>query len=474
MEVIVLAAELNQWTIWVAPALLLIGTVALSVVGYFALRRKRLMQNVPTSKVKGVFIGLNELKGAARVDKPLTSFLARKDCIWYRYKIEEEWERSETTTDEEGNSKTERKSGWTTIDSDEEQQVFHLEDETGQIRVLPAKAKFIGDKVFSDTVRRTESLYYDRGPRTEISDSTGRRRFTEHAIPIESDIYCLGSARVREDVVEPEIAYHELDKNFLISSKSEEALTTRFAAISFFSFLAGAVAITLFPWTLTLALSGAESGAPFPVLYGILAVLIYGLVVCGIYLSLIYNGLVSVMQRVQRAWSLVEIQLQRRFDLIPRLVECTKSYMKHEIDVQAGAAAARSAGKSLIPSSAAVNEQAAATDAQTESIGQMVALAEGYPDLKANELFQKLNETLVDTEDRISLSRNFFNDSVTAYNNRIQTLPDVVFATIFKYQAAQLYQIQDFERASIEIDLGEDEQVATDANSAEEPSGEID
>ena len=457
MSLFLLAAPTNEWHIWLGPGFALLGSIALVAIGYFALSRKRLMQNVPTSKVKGVFIGLNELKGAARVAAPLTSYLAEEKCIWFSYKIEEEWERSVTTNDGDGNSKTETKSGWTIIDQGEERQVFHLEDETGEIRVLPERAEFIGDRVLHDTVRRTESLYHDKGPRGDIADSTGRRRFVEHAIRADANIYMLGSARVREDLVEPEIAYDELDKLFLISSKSEESLTMRYALISFFSFFGGMVAMAFFPWGLAFALSGGDTGVPFQPLYMILAIFFYGLVVCGLYLSLIYNGLVSVMQRVQRAWSLVEIQLQRRLDLIPRLVECTKAYMKHEVDVQAGTAERRASGTSLIPSAESVNEQAAATDAQTASLGKMIALAEGYPDLRADGLFQKLGAELVDTEDRISLSRHFFNDSVTAYNNRIQKLPDVIFAHAFKYQPAELYQIQDFERALVEVDLGDDE-----------------
>ena len=256
MSLLLLAAPTTQWHIWLGPVLALLGSIALAVVGYFALRRKRLMQNVPTSKVKGVFIGLNELKGAARVAEPLTSYLAEEKCIWYSYKIEEEWERRETSNDGDGNSKTETKSGWTVIDDGEQRQVFHLEDDTGEIRVLPEKAKFIGDRVLKDTVRRTESLYHGKGPRRVIADSTGRRRFVEHAIRANSDLYLLGSARVREDVVEPEIAYDELDKLFLISSKSEESLTRRYALISFFSFLGGTVAMAFFPWGLAFALSG--------------------------------------------------------------------------------------------------------------------------------------------------------------------------------------------------------------------------
>ena len=255
MSLLLLAAPTTQWHIWLGPVLPLLGSIALAVVGYFALRRKRLMENVPTSKVKGVFIGLNELKGAARVAAPLTSYLAEEKCIWYSYKIEEEWERSETSNDGDGNSKTETKSGWTVIDDGEQRQVFRLEDDTGEIRVLPEKAKFIGDRVLNDTVRRMESLYHGKGPRRDIADSTGRRRFVEHAIRADADVYLLGSARVRKDAVETEIAYDELDKLFLISSKSEESLTLRYTLISFFSFLGGTVAMAFFPWGLAFALS---------------------------------------------------------------------------------------------------------------------------------------------------------------------------------------------------------------------------
>ena len=142
--------------------------------------------------------------------------------------------------------------------------------------------------------------------------------------------------------------------------------------------------------------------------------------------------------------------------------------MKHEVDLQVGVAQRRATGKSLIPSAESVNEQASATDAQTASVGKMVAIAEGYPDLRANDMFLKLSEELADTEDRISLSREFFNDSVTAYNNRIQKIPDAIFALAFKYQPAQLYQIQNFERALVEVDLGDDEQTETEPGENEQ------
>ena len=452
----------DEWAIWLAPAAALVVSFGMAGLGYFALKRKRLMQNVPTSKVKGVFIGLNELKGVSRIESPLTSHLAQTPCVWYSYKVEEHWERTETTTDSEGETKTERRSGWETIDDGEHRKAFRLEDDTGEIRVLPTKAKFIGDRVFSETVYRRDDLYFGKGPRMELSGSTGRRKFTEHAVGAGDDIYLLGSARVREDVVQLEIAHDPLDKLFLISSKDEATLTLRYSLMSFFSFLGGLLLIPFFPPALGMAIKNhGTEGLEFNVLFMVLAALLYGLVVAGMYFSLIYNGLVSVMNRVERAWSLIEVQLQRRFDLIPRLVECTKGYMEHEAEVHKSVAAMRSSGmtggQAKIPSGDVVASQAAATNSQTAVLGKMLALAEGYPELKANTVFEKLNEELVDTEDRISLSRSFFNDSVTAYNDRIQKLPDVVFAMIFKYKAASLYQIQEFERAAVTVDLHDDE-----------------
>jgi len=447
-------SDVGMWVVAVLMLLLGLGCLA---GGYFCLKRKRLMQNVPTSKVKGVFIGLNELKGTSRATAPLISFLTDARCIWYSYQVEEQWERIEHTTDEDGNSKTETRSGWNTIDQGEERLLFEVEDDTGRIRVLPERAEFIGDRVLNRTVGQSDQLYYSKGPRMAIMDSTGRRRFSERVVPVDEDVYVLGSARVREDFAETEIAYDKVDKNFIISSKSEEALTGRYGWLSFFALICGAIIITTFPAMLSVAIAGSDGVPQLNILMMLLAFILYSLIVTGLYLSLIYNGLVSVMQRVYRAWSLIEVQLQRRFDLIPRLVEVTKGYSKHEADTQESVAvirSTRSAGATEIPTGDEVARQAAATNSQTAQLGGLMALAEEYPDLQASTVYQKLSDEVVDTEDRISLARGFFNESVTTYNDRIQKLPDVIFAKIFKYRAAELYQIQPFERAVVKVDLG--------------------
>ncbi|MEO2022835.1 MAG: LemA family protein, partial [Pirellulaceae bacterium] len=397
------------------------------------------------------------LKGMSRSSAPLISFLTDKRCIWYSYDVEEEWETIEYTTDEDGNSDTEVRSGWKTIDRGQERLIFDVEDETGRIQVIPEHAEFIGDRVLNRTVGRSDILYYAKGPSMAIMDSTGRRRFSEHLVAVDDDVYVLGSARVREDIAAPEIAYDKIDKTFLISSKSEETLTRRYGCLSFASLIVGALVITLFPGMLAVAIAGSEGEPKWNVLMLPLAFGLYWLTVFGLYLTLIYNGLVSVMQRVHRAWSLIEVQLQRRFDLIPRLVQVTKGYSKHEVDTQEAVAfirATQSTGPTDLPTGDEVAQQAAATNSQTAKLGGLMALAEDYPDLKASQVFQKLSDQVVDTEERISLARGFFNDSVTAYNDRIQKLPDVIFAKIFKYRAAELYQIHAFERAVVKVDLG--------------------
>ncbi|MDX1683275.1 MAG: GIDE domain-containing protein, partial [Phycisphaeraceae bacterium] len=134
------------------------GTVACLFFGFRFLRRKRLIENVPTSKTKGVFIGLNEVKGKAETDAPLTSHLAEVACLWYRYVVEEEWKRTETDSD----GKTKTKSGWKTVAEEDQRVPFTLTDDTGSIEVFPQNAQMQGDKVFRETCRRSDSLYYDK------------------------------------------------------------------------------------------------------------------------------------------------------------------------------------------------------------------------------------------------------------------------------------------------------------------------
>lgn len=153
----------------------------------------------------------------------------------------------------------------------------------------------------------------------------------------------------------------------------------------------------------------------------ILAVLIIGAVA-------LYNGLVRKRNRVDNAWSQIDVQLQRRADLIPNLVETVKGYAAHEQGTLDKVTQARS----MLQSAATPDEQMKADNMLTGALRSLFAVAEAYPDLKANANFQQLQSQLSDTEDKISYMRQSYNDTVMAYNNAIQTFPGMLLSGIFK------------------------------------------
>ena len=166
-------------------------------------RFKRMLENIPTSKVKGVLIGMNEVKGVAECADPVVTHLSERPAVWYEYSIDERWERTETATDDRGETHTNTESGWRTVDSGREYAQFDLRDDTGAILVDPNGARIEAERVFSESVGRQDPLYYGKGPANATADSTGRRRFSERAILVGHDLYVLGTARLRDDVVAP-------------------------------------------------------------------------------------------------------------------------------------------------------------------------------------------------------------------------------------------------------------------------------
>jgi len=153
----------------------------------------------------------------------------------------------------------------------------------------------------------------------------------------------------------------------------------------------------------------------------------------------IYNSLIRLRNQVQNAWSQIDVQLKRRHDLIPNLVETAKGYMKHESETLTGITEARSKamGAGSIP------EKGVAEGALNGAMSKFFLVVENYPDLKANQNFLALQEELSSTENKIAFSRQNYNDQVLFFNNKIQMFPSNIIANMFNFKAGDFFEIED-------------------------------
>jgi LemA protein len=182
----------------------------------------------------------------------------------------------------------------------------------------------------------------------------------------------------------------------------------------------------------------------------VLGVLLLIIVVLALWVAGIYNTLVALRNRFKNAFAQIDVQLKRRYDLIPNLVETAKGYMKHEQTTLTDVIKARNIAYTASQSAAANPADAAAVknllsaeSGLTGALSRLMVVSEQYPDLKANQNMMQLTEELTSTENKISFARQAFNDAVTIYNTDRQTFPNVVFAGMFGFTDAQLYQIED-------------------------------
>lgn len=171
----------------------------------------------------------------------------------------------------------------------------------------------------------------------------------------------------------------------------------------------------------------------------IILVIIILIVVVFVYL---YNSLVKLRNRVKNAWSQIDVQLNRRADLIPNLVETVKGYAKHEKTVFENVTAARAG----LMNAKTVQETAEANNILTETLKSLFAVAENYPDLKASENFRELQGQLEETENKIAYSRQFYNDTVLMYNNKCQMVPSNIIASLFNFQEEEFFEIEETKR----------------------------
>jgi hypothetical protein len=284
-------------------------------------------------------------------------------------------------------------------------------------------------------------LYFSKGPLREIANSDHERRFVETAVPLHAGLYVMGQARERQDIVAAEIAKDKKAPMFLISTRSEKQISSGLG-IWFWGWMTlGLLAIMGAVWLGSrLSPAGQSAGGQFAIaLCGYLLIIVLG------WIWLVYNSLVTFRQRVRQGWAEVDIELKRRNDLIPNLVQVVEGYAAHESKLQELVTNLRGQMSATPPG---------VTGPDYAGFGPILRVTvENYPDLKASDLFLNLQKQLSDTEQRIALARDYFNQLVTFYNTRLEIIPDTFLAKVMQLKPQTLMGAADFERAPVKVNL---------------------
>ncbi len=176
-------------------------------------------------------------------------------------------------------------------------------------------------------------------------------------------------------------------------------------------------------------------------------ILIIVLVLLVLWAISTYNKLVALRNRVKDQWAQIDVQLKRRFDLIPNLVETVKGYTKHESETLEAVIKARN----TYVTAGTPEAQMKADGELTQAISKLFALTESYPDLKANTNFQHLQEELTQTESKIASARQFYNDTVMLYNNKVSMVPSNIIASLFKFNKEAFFEANETERQNVSV-----------------------
>ncbi|MFA6088673.1 MAG: LemA family protein [Candidatus Woesearchaeota archaeon] len=179
----------------------------------------------------------------------------------------------------------------------------------------------------------------------------------------------------------------------------------------------------------------------------ILIVIVGIIVLLALFVVGIYNGLISVRNQVKNSFAQIDVQLKRRNDLIPNLVEAVKGYMKHEKSVLENVTKARSA----VMEATTLDKKAKASNQLTQTLKSLFAVSENYPKLQANENFLQLQEELSGTESKIAYARQHYNDVVMMYNTKIQTVPTNILAGMFNFKDEQSFETAESERKNVKV-----------------------
>ena len=436
-------------------------------------RKKRLLDDTPTSKALGVFIGAVELDGKCVCQSPLTSHVGEVACVYFRWSVTEEWKRTTWHVDKHGIPYTTTETGHTVVASGGSMAGFYLQDETGFVWVEPAGAEIEARETLNREVTASSKLYYAKGPAGSISGSTGRRTFTEHTLAVGVQLFIRGRASERPDIVAAQIKHEENEDIYIISDRKEAEIANSMGTRSTLWNMGAGLAAFLSPLTL---FAGAWPviqvfigfvGLVVSIIDSIFSAITFGFYepsisfkdakemfsegMAGVYPYLpqsiligfiiyllartagaswsVFNSLIGLRNRVASAYSLIDIQVKRRHDLIQNLVVCVAGFRGHEEAVQTLVASIR----------------AQAGGGSLQALGpSILAVMEGSPEITALTSFQDLSQQLIQTEDRIALARGYHNNIATFYNTRVQRFPECILAGLGRMKPEPLFEAEGF------------------------------
>jgi LemA protein len=375
------------------------------------------LDDVPTSECVNVPVGFAEVSGRARLEPPLASRATATPCAYYKWELQE-YRRSG------------KNSRWVTVESELRDPAFRVVDATGCVWVDPRHAELIGiDQHVSAVPGRSKKW-----------------RQVEWRLDIDEPVYVIGPTRVRNDSAEVEFATEDSGDEFIVSDDAERKVRNKIAFAAWASSVLGALAAGL-TFVVRAEPTFDSDGDPSVAYhfidswarvwrFALVAVLVFVGSLVFSWLFRAYNRLVRIRGQAERAWSLISIELQRRYDLLANLVAIVREYAAYEQSVQTNLATARSA----LPTA----EELAATG--TAELGarlqakSLVALAERYPELMAATSFAALRSSITTSENRVAAARKFYNDAVTVARDRSGVFPYVVVASFVEWPSFDLFE----------------------------------
>ncbi|MFC3150150.1 LemA family protein [Litoribrevibacter euphylliae] len=372
-----------------------------SYLGFRRIKFKRLIENIPTQKTLGLVPGMSEVQGSIQLPEKtqsLKSPMTSSECCWYHYLVKEK----------RGTGKDAK---WVTVVDDLQYMDFECEDEEGRVKIVPVDAEIITSHSNSRT--------------------SGNRSYSEKLLKLNDPLYAIGEAKPdpnQQDKLHITEAGSKLP--FILSNLSESKVMFRKAWVGLL-FLNLAFTGIFSSGLLWFAQSGSFSPSDF-----LLAALVGPVYMFFFTMMLHYNDIIFLRQRAERNWVNMGVAIRKRKNLIPSLETLVKEFMKHERDIMSEVASFRSAIQEVHEDKDSLEQCLGATHKIKQSVN---AVVENYPDLKSQELVSKLMDELTRLDTELALLKNGYNDSVTLYNERLETFPDILFTWLFKFQRQELF-----------------------------------